>query len=134
MKNEEKTKQAEITEQTESPMPQSNNNEHSGEISETQTPKPQLVYVTETFMSLVYDAVGSLPYSTKLTSNIGQTITLNKFVSFLEQHTETGMTIEEMNLIINFMYSLPFRNVRKLMNIAETPDEQSKLWTIKNPE
>lgn len=101
---------------------------HSGK--KDAAPKTE-VLVTEFFMTLLNEAVGSLPYNTRLTSNTGQTISLNNFVTFLEQHTRVGMTVAEMNLIINFMYSLPFRNVRKIMNIMEKEEEQPKLWTIK---
>ena len=98
-------------------------------------PKPETkVYkkylkVSDKFMRLFGQCVGSLPYETVIRNREGGTYRLIDFVRFMEQH-KAKMAVEDMNIAISYIANMEFSKVRPLMEIIEAKERQHELWNV----
>jgi hypothetical protein len=98
-------------------------------------PKPETkVYkkylkVSDKFMRMFGQCVGSLPYETVIKNREGGTYRLIDFVRFMEQH-KAKMPVEDMNVAISYIANMEFSKVRPLMEIIENKERQPELWKV----
>lgn len=84
---------------------------------------------TQKFMSLFNDAISTLPYNTVLRNEAGKTIRAVDLLKFVEAKSQK-IEIETMNEVISYIASLDIKRARPIMEIIETKDQQSQLWTL----
>ena len=83
--------------------------------------------LTPMFMNLFNTCVGNMPYSSILTNPTGEKIKLIDVVKFVESK-QTGITIDELNVVLGFLSSAPFKLIRPLMEMVENQEQQQHLW------
>lgn len=84
---------------------------------------------TDRFMSLINNALGSLPYGTVITNNEGEKKRLSELYKFIEAKKDK-MEIQEMNTFISYMNNVEFSKIRPFMEIVENKQQQYLLWTL----
>ena len=84
---------------------------------------------TDKFLSLINNALGSLPYGTIITNNEGDRKKLVDLVRFIEAKKDK-MEIGEMNTFISFMNNVEFSKIRPFMEIVENKQQQYLLWSL----
>lgn len=83
--------------------------------------------LNDTFMTLFNQAIGKMPYSSIMTNNNNEKIKLIDIVRFIEVKKD-NISVDEMNTVIGFIASAPFKYVRPLMEIVEDASKQKTLW------
>lgn len=96
---------------------------------ETQSYEQVLKY-TPKFVDLFMEAIGDMPYSSILENSEGNTIKISDLARFIKVKQPNGLSIKEMNTIINFISGAPFKYVHNLMGMIENKQLQTELWTI----
>ncbi len=84
---------------------------------------------TDKFLSLINNALGSLPYGTIITNNEGDRKKLVDLVRFIEAKKDK-MEIGEMNTFISYMNNVEFSKIRPFMEIVENKQQQYLLWSL----
>lgn len=110
-------------ESDDSDMPAPDTMEYTDEKSRTLKP-------TYLFMKLFQQCTDRMPYASILHNSKGDQIKLMDLVRFVESKADNGMLVSEMDTIISFLAPCRKEHVRDLMEIIESKDLQSSLWTI----
>lgn len=84
---------------------------------------------TKKFITLFDNAIATLPYTTVLKNEGGETMRAADLLRFVENNSQK-ITVEDMNKIISYIASLEIRRARPLMEVVEKKDKQSELWTL----
>lgn len=105
---------------------------------DTDMPAPQtseyktMFKLTQTFMNLLNQSVGTMPYSTILTNSNNEKIKLIDLIRFIEAK-QNAINVDELNTVVGFIASAQFKYVRPLMEVVENAESQKSLWTEIQP-
>lgn len=80
-----------------------------------------------TFMVLIENTLGQLPYATILTNRKNDRIKLIDLVKFIEAK-QALMTVNELEEVLAFIGNGPFRYVRPLMEMVDNKERHNELW------
>ena len=80
------------------------------------------IKVNDTFMTLFYQCVNTLPYKTVLRNSKGSTMELNKFVPFVENN-RNKIEINDMNIILSYIDNLDYAHARPMMDVINDKEK-----------
>lgn len=87
----------------------------------------QRVKLTDKFIQLYGESVGTMKYATVLKNTQGNQIKLIDLTKFIEAKRD-NMTLPELNTVVSFIANAEFRYVRPLMEYIESKEQQAELW------
>lgn len=95
---------------------------------ETKTYK-KYVKLTDKFMNLLTQSVGTLPYTASIANPQGKEIKVNALMKYIRIN-RGKISVDEMNEIISFISSMDYNHAWQIMEIIEDKAQQSALWSI----
>ena len=122
-----------LNENLETPAPEEVNSDDIIMDEESAMPQPesksyeQTFKLTEKFMGLFNTCVLDMPYASTLQNQQGNKIKLIDLVKFTEAKKD-GIALNDLNTILAFIASAPFKYVRPLMEIVESKERQHELF------
>ena len=137
-KKEPKVTEAEIISETEEKVemetpvtqaaPTTTSNDEDMPAPETKSYDQYLV-LKDKFFELINATLTILPYNTVLSLPTGQQIKLSVLLKTLDDNKK-HMAINDMNTLIMFIATAPYRVIKPVMDYIEDQKKQSELWDL----